>query len=357
MLLLAVIEIMMKSDIKIAIHQRVGSFSDRWIEYCDMNSISYQIVNCMDDDIIQQLENFDVLLWNWPHMSRADLLTAPYIINAAESMGLKVFPSTKTCFTFDNKIAQKFQFEAINAPLVQTSVFYDKQSALEWIGNADFPLVFKLSKGAGAMNVKLLRNKDEAIRLINKAFSQGFKPSGGHLKENLGKLKNHQTRRKFDFLGKIKRLPATLKNINYSNKMMGLEIGYVYFQKFVPDLTCDTRVVIVGDRAFAFRRDVRPDDFRASGSGFVDDDPKNIDLDFIKIGFDVARKLSLQCVAFDFVKGSDGQSLILESSYTFPAASHVKDCPGYWTSDLKWNSGHCWPQDTIIDSIMKEFVS
>ena len=39
---------------KIAIHHRQGSFSDRWIEYCETNNIEYKIVNAFDNNIIKK---------------------------------------------------------------------------------------------------------------------------------------------------------------------------------------------------------------------------------------------------------------------------------------------------------------
>jgi len=44
---------------KIAIHHTIGSFSDRWIDYCKINSIDYKLVNCYDSDIIFQLSDCD----------------------------------------------------------------------------------------------------------------------------------------------------------------------------------------------------------------------------------------------------------------------------------------------------------
>lgn len=36
---------------KIAIHHRPDSFSERWIEYCKKENIDYKIVNAYDNDI------------------------------------------------------------------------------------------------------------------------------------------------------------------------------------------------------------------------------------------------------------------------------------------------------------------
>lgn len=44
---------------KIAIHHSKGSFSERWITYCQKKGIDYKIVNCYESDIINQLKDCD----------------------------------------------------------------------------------------------------------------------------------------------------------------------------------------------------------------------------------------------------------------------------------------------------------
>lgn len=48
---------------KIAIHHRKGSFSERWIEYCTEKDIPFKIVNAYDSDIVKQVEDCDVFMW------------------------------------------------------------------------------------------------------------------------------------------------------------------------------------------------------------------------------------------------------------------------------------------------------
>ena len=50
---------------KIAIHERPGSFSDGCIRYCTEKKIPYKLVNCYDSDIINQLNDCDGLMWHW----------------------------------------------------------------------------------------------------------------------------------------------------------------------------------------------------------------------------------------------------------------------------------------------------
>ena len=40
---------------RIAIHKREGSFSDRWIAYCEKNGVDYKLVNAYASDVIEQV--------------------------------------------------------------------------------------------------------------------------------------------------------------------------------------------------------------------------------------------------------------------------------------------------------------
>src|SRR5687768_2163378 len=96
---------------QLAIHQRKGSFSDRWIAYCVEQEIPYKIVNCFDSNIIQQLADASGLLWHWSHDDPSERLVGHQLIRAVEAMGIHVFPNASTCWHFDDKIAQKYLLE------------------------------------------------------------------------------------------------------------------------------------------------------------------------------------------------------------------------------------------------------
>jgi len=159
---------------KLAIHHRPGSFSDRWIAYCEKKGIDYKIENAFDSDIIQQVSDCDAFMWHHHHEQFKDVITAKRILFALEHAGVKVFPNFKTGWHFDDKVAQKYLLDAIGAPLVPSYVFYDKQEALDWVSKTTFLKVFKLKGGAGSSNVKLIKTQQEANKLIKQAFGRGF---------------------------------------------------------------------------------------------------------------------------------------------------------------------------------------
>lgn len=317
----------------IAIHHRPGSFSDKWIEYCERLNVDYKIVNCYDYDIIDQLSDCDGLLWHWYHLDREAQLFARQLILSVEKMGKKVFPDSNTSWHYDDKIGQKYLLEAIKAPLIKSFVFYDKYQSLKWVYKADYPIVFKTRNGAGSQNVRIIKSKKDAIRTISKAFGKGI-PGYNKIemiKESLWKYKRDKS---------IKAVGRMLKYMSFFvipsslHKDMTYEKNYVYFQEYIPGNNFDIRVVVIGDRAVAFRRFTREDDFRASGSGRYDTNPKSIPLECVKISFDTTNNLNASCIAFDFIL-DQGNPLIVEISYAFGNKIPQK-CKGYWNSGLDW---------------------
>src|SRR6056297_57050 len=159
---------------KIAIHPRIDSFSQRWIEYCKINGIPYKKVNCYDSDIVQQLEDCDALMWHFHQANPKDVLFAKELIYSLQTAGKKVFPDFHSCWHFDDKMGQKYLLEAVGAPLVPSYAFYHKEKAMRWVETTSFPKVFKLRRGSGSDHVKLVKSKKHAYQLIRKAFGSGF---------------------------------------------------------------------------------------------------------------------------------------------------------------------------------------
>ena len=132
--------------------------------------------------------------------------------------------------------------------------------------------------------------------------------------------------------------------------------NYALFQEFLSGNEFDTRVTIIGDRAFAFRRFNRPDDFRASGSGRIDHDSKAIDLACIQVAFDAARKLKSQSMAFDFMfRGSQKVPVVGEISYCY-ADWAVEKCSGHWDSSLGWHEGRLWPEEAHVEDFLQQIL-
>lgn len=334
---------------KIAIHARSGSFSDRWIEYCQRKSIPYKTVDCHSSNIIEELADCSFLMWNWSQTYAEDMLIARGLIRAVELMGIRVFPNSETCWHFDDKVSQKYLMEALGAPMVKSYVFLNQARALEWARKTEYPKVFKLRSGAGSSNVFLVNNINKAERLINKAFSTGFSAVSrwNALSERWWRFRRDKT---FVSFFNVSRgiFRALVKNPALGR--LPVQRNYAYFQDFIPDNDSDIRVIAIGGRAFGIKRMVREGDFRASGSGKILYDPELIPDECIRLTFDLAKKTGSQSLALDFVFSGDSP-LIVEMSYAFASHAYLS-CPGYWRNDMVWMEGNFRPEDFMVDDLI-----
>lgn len=338
---------------KIGIHARPGSFSDRWIEYCQQKNIPYKIVDCHSSDIIEELAECSFLMWNWSQTYAEDMLIARGLIKAVESMGIRVFPSSETCWHFDDKVTQKYLMEALGVPMIKSYVFLDRTTALEWARKTEYPKVFKLRGGAGSSNVFLVNDISKAKSLINKAFSTGFPAVSrwNALSERWWQFKRDKTFTSFFNVSKGI-LRALIRNPTL--KRLPIQRNYVYFQDFIPNNDFDIRVKVIGERAYGLKRMVREGDFRASGSGKFLYDQELIPQACITLAFDLARKIKSQSLALDFVF-HEGIPLIVEMSYAFSAHAYLL-YSGYWKSDMTWVDGNFHPEDFMVEDLITSSV-
>ncbi len=329
---------------RLAIHDSDSGFHPRWVGWCEEHGIEVKRVNCHASDIVSQLSGCDGLLWHHSQMNPADLLVAKGILQALEHTGFQVFPDWRTAWHFDDKLSQKYLFEALDFPFLPTWAFLDRGSALAWIEQAQFPKVFKLRGGAGSANVRLVRTRAEARKLVRQAFGRGFPnyDAWGSLKERWRKVRLRKTS-PIEILKGIARFaypPGFCR-------VLGREYGYVYFQEFIDSLSCDYRTIVIGKKCLSIKRNTRDNDFRASGSGLLEYSKSLFEKQLIQTSFECAERLGSKCAAMDFII-SEGKFLLVEVSYGFPTGPFAQDCPGYWDRSFRWQAGAVDPQGWML---------
>lgn len=262
-------------------------------------------------------------------------------------LGKKCFPSMSTSWHYDDKIKQYYLLSWAGFNYVPCHIFFDSDSAYNFAASSDYPLVFKLRGGAGSSNVRLVNSKQEANRFIKIMFTKGIVNSvislGVIYDARYHGLRNY-TRKK------LANWYHQLRDGFVKTDFWGVERDYILFQDFYPDNKFDTRVTIIGNRAFAFRRFNRPHDFRASGSGLIDWDKDRINLNCVTEAFRVSDHFCFQSMAYDFIFDSEGKPAICEISYTYQDKAVFK-CDGYWDRELQWHMGHYWPQYCILSDL------
>lgn len=269
-----------------------------------------------------------------------DLQQARDILPVVEKdYGIPCYPNQATAWHYDDKVKQYFLLKAHGFPITESWVFYDRKAALAWAETTAYPVVFKLRGGAGSMNVVLVNTSRQAASLIRRVFGRGIDPERFLLAGTV-RAKHFSLYRELRHAGG--NLYRWARGLDTS-PFWRVHKNYALFQRYLPGNTYDTRVTVIGGRAFAFRRFVREDDFRASGSGKLDYDREKIDMRCLRIAFDISKKMGFQSMAYDFLVNEKQEPEFCEISYTYVSKA-IFGCPGYWDGDLNWHEGHRWPE-------------
>lgn len=325
-----------KNDMIIGIHydleNRMSDFCLRYEKILSYNNIDFKRLSIDDLDFWESVKEVDFFIFRWWHTYDSTQLAHTIIPIIEKHYHKPTFPSLKTCWHFDDKVKQYFLLKTYEYPFVESYIFWSKNIALAWLKEVKLPIVFKLKNGAGSSNVVLINSKRKARKLIQLCFGKGI----SSIDTSLTKLITFKR-----IIGTILRDFKLLKG-NQLNAIQ-TQKGYVLFQKYLSDNPFDIRITVIGQRAFAFRRFNRDNDFRASGSGRIDYDKDSIDKRAVEIAFDISNNLGFQSMAYDFLYNEHSELEICEISYTFSDIA-INNCPGYWDINGNWNSGHYWPQ-------------
>lgn len=307
-----------------------------WEVYCKENGIEYGIIDLFRCDAVTELKKYDALLWHFGQYRYADMLEARSILYTAQKMGLKVFPDFNDAWHFDDKVAEMYILQALDAPIPKSSVYYDKDTIKNAVANGAicFPIVAKLRTGSGSHNVKLLKSEGELMRYASKMFSGGFNPAPSLLYKTTSNLRSAHN--KEQFLSKLKRAPEFLRTL-MGARQFPHEKNYVYLQEFIPNDGYDMKVVVVGDKCAFLVRPIRSHDFRASGGGEVFFDKKYFKKQIIESAFQVSDALGCQCMGYDYVVNKEtNEGVIVEMSYGFSHQA-IMASGGYYDRDCSWH--------------------
>jgi glutathione synthase/RimK-type ligase-like ATP-grasp enzyme len=344
----------------IGIHpDRTGkeSYSEKWQEFLQARNVDVMLLDLLAADGLEQAVRCDGVMWRWVHTPQFKQTAQRILYVIEHHLEIPVFPDSRTAWHYDEKVSQYYLLKTLKAPIPRTLVFWDESAALTWARSAPYPLIFKLAAGAGAANVLKIDHKKEADRLIRQAFREGifsmtfneYRSPGGFprsLSQAQAMLRRLRDAARYLWRGRYPPLPAVWWKPEY---------GYVLFQEFLPGNDFDTRITVIGERAFGFRRMNRPGEFRASGSGAISFDFGAIDPRCLEIAFALSERAGFQSMAYDFLF-KNGEPVIAEISYTF-ADWAVQACPGHWDRLLSWREGRMWPEEAQVEDFIRRVRS
>lgn len=327
------------------------SFSERWIELAQAQKIEAVPIDAFARDAVSRISCCNAFMWRYPS-SAYPRIYARRLLNAVEEgLGIPVFPSSKSSWFYEDKLGQRYFLKAAGIPHAATRIFWERQKAEQYCGSADYPFVLKLAGGHQSSNVRLMHNRDEALFYVDQLF--------GHGAISLGYQPASRPRL---LLRRLRAATEVAKGHNpfASTSEAELQYGYFYAQEFLPDNGFEVSTIVIGNRAFACRRFIRPDDFRTRGStGGMDWDPKMIGEDAIRLAYRVAHTLEAQTVAVDILHRGP-ESVVVELTVNY-ASWVVRACPGHWileglpeSGKLTWVNGSLRAGDAIFEDFLAE---
>ena len=331
-----------------------GSYHKLWIEYLKRAGVAGSLVDIRTVKGNKDALHSDGIMWHIDMKPSMQSAASSILTSLEVASGKPVFPNLETRWHFDNKVSQAYLLQQIGITTPETTVFWKENEAIQWLQNhCKFPMVAKLKRGASSSAVYMLKSKAEAIRYVQRMFSlKGISGESGGAARSPYRIWRDFARNSVLHLPRPI-LQHFLKQRPRLREVWPNERGYAYFQEFLPENAFDTRVTVIGNRAFAFRRYNREGDFRASGSGKIDYSTKEINMDMIKIAHETSSLNNFQSMAYDFLIDKKGKPTIVEISYAYQSKA-VFDCSGHWNRELNWIDGHVLPEAAHVEDFIEE---
>lgn len=296
------------------------SFLARFEQILDANAIEHRRIR-YDQNFWTTAKDYSHFIAR-PKGAEPDLMLMEAILPELERMGISCLPSEATFKCTGDKLRIACFFAANDIPSPATDALFTIRDADDWLArNGKFPVVAKLRKGASSRNVALLEDGDQLRKVCESMFG--------------GRLYDGDLGAKFGRNAKSLSVRVLQKNIRtrFDKRETPVRSDCLLLQEYLPDNSYDTRVTVIGQRAFAFCRLNRPGDFRASGSGLIDFDISAVRQDCLNLAFSISDRFKFQSMAYDFAFDCHNQPAVIEMNYTYVSEA-VRACPGYFDRSL-----------------------
>ena len=216
----------------------------------DFNNINHIRLDISEPDFWDKVKKLDLFIFRY--YGATDLKEIAYaIIPVIQNyLNVKCFPDIATGWHYDDKIKEYYLLKEMGFQIAESYIFWNKGNALNWSKKAKYPVVFKLKSGAQANSVILVKNKKTAKSLIWKMFGRGINPNS--ISFNRSNKFRDLSIKKFLY-NNVSRIYRNFKGEDLYT-VWDKHKNYILFQEFHPGNSYDTRITVIGKRAFAFRR-------------------------------------------------------------------------------------------------------
>lgn len=300
------------------------SYFPKYERFLRNNNIKYEFYNILSSNWLEEAEKYDLIIWHTASDPCTQKIAKNKLYVLDKVLNKKCLPSYDEIWGYEDKVNAHYFYKAHDLPEIPTFVSHDKNDIISFLERTKYPIISKLTTGSASFGVEKINNKSEAMKLVNKVFSDKG-------------LKTY-----FPF--------ERQKN-------------YVYFQQFIDDATYDLRVITVGNKAMGYYRFPNEGDFRASGAGNYA--KKEIPVEALDLAFKVKELYGANFLATDLLYSEkEQQYYIIESSIFIgvdtPNQLEIDGIPGYYKrnseSSYEFVKGQYWIQELALKELIDKKV-
>ncbi|HOH98068.1 MAG TPA: hypothetical protein PL188_07140 [Candidatus Cloacimonadota bacterium] len=248
------------------------------------------------------------------------------VVLGLELIGARTIPAYRYLRANNNKVFMEM-LRSLMLPK-------DYQLGSEWFGTAEealnrakireLPFVVKSAAGCGSKGVRLVTKEQEIMQVLHKTS------------------KSQCIRRELWDIARAIRHKGYIRESRFREKYI--------IQNFVPRLQNDWKVLVYGDKYYVLRRNNRPRDFRASGSGLFSFD-ENVNELILENAERIKNFFGVPIISLDLAIAED-QVIVIEFQFIYFGTSTLEKSPHCY---IKHNG--TWMKLTEKPCLEREYVN
>ena len=194
-----------------------------------------------------------------------------------------IFPDCESLWIWESKKRMNYWLKSNDIAHPKTWIFYNINSANQFISKCELPIIFKTDMGSGASGVKIVKERKDLKKLVARCFSIGY-----------------STNRKI-----------------YNDK----EMGFIILQEYLHNVR-EWRTARIGDSYFGYEKGSK-NGIHSGSKNFIYGRPPNEVLNITKLITDIGDFKSLNV---DIFETEDGRFLVNELQAIFGQAGSREIC-------------------------------
>lgn len=283
--------------------------SRQWVASLNKNeSISFDIIDLTSKDWLLECssKSYDLFIANPSGTTSIfkQLYDERILILSKYSI-TPIYPSVDEILIYENKRYLSYFLTINKIPHPLTKVFYNKDEAIAFSQETDYPVVAKINIGAAGNGVNIFDTSKEVQKYITAAFSSSGVGAKVGPKLKKGNL--------------FKRLLKAITNPQFVKSRLSLyksisedkQRGFVIFQKYIRH-DFEWRCVRIGESFFAHKKLIK--DNKASGS--LEKGYENPPLKLMNFIREISEEHGLTSVAIDVFENPTGEGYLVNEIQT-----------------------------------------